>query len=40
MRNASPDSQAVLTRCIDLVGSDEENDEAGIDPMLGQSGIK
>lgn len=35
------DGQAVLTRCIDLylAGSDDENDaEAEIDPMLGQSG--
>ncbi|CAD6592491.1 MAG: hypothetical protein ASARMPRED_006310 [Alectoria sarmentosa] len=33
------DGQAVLTRCIDLVGSDDENDEeAEMDPMIGQSG--
>lgn len=33
------DGRAVLTRCIDLVGSDDENDEeAEIDPMVGRSG--
>ena len=33
------DREAVLSRCIDLVGSDDENDEEPeIDPMLGQSG--
>ena len=38
MKIVSPDGQSVLTRCIDLVGVDEENaEEAGIDPMLGQS---
>ncbi|KAL9132359.1 MAG: hypothetical protein Q9175_006466 [Cornicularia normoerica] len=39
MRIVRSDGQAVLTRCIDLVGSDDENDEeTGIDPMLGESG--
>lgn len=39
MKVVPSDGQAVLTRCIDLVGSDDENDEeAEIDPMIGQSG--
>lgn len=39
MRTVSSNGLAVLTRCIDLVGSDDENDEeAEIDPMLGQPG--
>lgn len=39
MRTISSNGLAVLTRCIDLVGSDDENDEeAEIDPMLGQPG--
>lgn len=38
MKIVSFDGQSVLTRCIDLVGGDDENEEeAGIDPMLGQS---
>ena len=37
--NCRPDIQVVLTHCIDLVGNDDENDdEAGMDPMPGQSG--
>ncbi len=39
MKNTSSDGQAVLTRCIDLIGNDGENDEeTDIDPTLGQSG--
>lgn len=39
MRIVLSDHQAVLTRCIDLIASDDENDEeVEIDPMLGQSG--
>ena len=39
MGPVSSDGQTGLTRCIDLVGSDDENDEeADIDPMLDQSG--
>ena len=38
MRTVPSDGQAVLTQCIDLVGSDDENDEgAEIDPTIGQS---
>lgn len=38
IRVVPSDGQAVLTQCIDLVGSDDENDEeADIDPTIGQS---
>ena len=39
MSVVSSNVEAVLTRCINLVGSDDQNaDEAEIDPMLGQPG--
>ena len=38
MRLIRTDGHTVLIICIDLVCSDDENDEEiGIDPMLGQS---
>ena len=39
MKIVSSNGEAVLSRCIDLVSSDDENhEEAEVDPMLGQSG--
>lgn len=39
MRLVPSDDQVVLTRCIDLIGTDDEIDaEPEIDPMLGQPG--
>lgn len=39
IRVISSNIEAVLTRCINLVGIDDEKaEEAEIDPMLGQSG--
>ena len=38
MRMISSNCEAVLSRCIDLVGSDDENDEeAEMDPTLSQT---
>ena len=41
MRLIRTDGWTVLIICIDLVGSDEDNEEEiGIDPMLGQSAAR